>query len=216
MPHNYTPKDLNNDSQFQLIEKVSYQNIREFIFKEIGIKSKLIRIYGLFQLLAFIVILVLVGYYGVLSIRNHQFSPELIAILLAGFLSVTLLIVIHELIHAAAFLLLGKKNIAFGMQWKRFIFYAESNLQVLSGKQITMVALFPFILLSIAGIIGAIISSGPQVVFWLTLTLVHVFFCSGDFTIVSFIIRHKNEEIYTYDDRSKKMTFYFKKNKNVS
>jgi len=46
--------------------------------------------------------------------------------------------------------------------------------------------------------------------FSLIISLIHLFFCAGDIALVSFRLGFKGTEIYTWDDREEKKTYYYK------
>lgn len=213
MNRNPSPEELLNNSDYELIYEVEYSNLKSFIFKEIGRNSILIVFYGILQILALIILLGLLSFYFFGFIKNGIFKKELLTIIGSILFSFTLLIPVHELIHAAAFFILGKKDIGFGMQWKKFLFYAESNRQVLNRKEMVVVALAPFLTIFIAGL-GCFFFSTSNVVSLsgLVIVLLHFMFCGGDFAIISLFNRYKEFEMYTFDDRKEKRSYYFKKN----
>lgn len=215
MFHAYQPEDLESDMHFELVEAVPYSKMKQFIVQEIRHKTFLLKLYSIVQILAF---LFLIGTVILLIIRNRNHlleSNETYAFLIGLIFSFTLLIPIHELIHAAAFLLIGKRKIHFGANLKRFMFYAGADRQVLSRKEITWVALGP-LLINLLLLLLFIMVSEPSVrVFTATLFFTHLFFISGDITIISFFERHRPMELYTFDDRSQEKTFYYKKRVTV-
>jgi hypothetical protein len=212
MNPNPSPEELLNNDDFELIEEVEYSNLKSFIINEIVKKSVLIKLHSVFQVLAIVILVGLLSFYGYGLYRNGNYSTELLTILASIVFSFTLLIPIHELIHAAAFLLLGKKDIGFGVQWKKFLFYAESNRQVLNRKEMIIVALAPFLTVLMVGTASFLISQSEIIsLSGLVIVLLHFFFCGGDFAIISFFNRYKEFDMYTFDDRKEKRSYYFKK-----
>jgi len=212
MQHHLTPEDLLNNPKFELIDKVDYPDLKAFVIKEIGYKSWIIRLFSIMQIMAVIILVALTCYYIFGYIYEDMFKIELKTIAITLIFSFTLLIVTHELIHAAAFRLLGKKDIGFGVQLKKFLFYTESNREVLSRKEMLVVALAPLTVISVAGI--ALYIFVPGISFSLAgliVFLVHLFFCGGDLAIVSYFLRQRPTEIFTFDDRNEKRSYYFRK-----
>jgi len=210
--HGLTPEDLSDSTRFELIEEVSYSELKSFIIKEIGYKSLLIKLFTIAQVIAIMLLTGIVCFYLFGLILDGLFITELIAIGLSLVFSVTLLIALHELIHAAAFLLLGKRDIGFGAQWKKFLFYAESNREVLSRNEMLIVALAPFLVVLVIGLASFIfIPSKTVSLAGLVVMLIHFFFCGGDFAIISFFNRQKSSEVYTFDDRKEKRSYYFRR-----
>jgi hypothetical protein len=212
MNRNPSTEELLNNSNFELINEVEYSNLKPFIFDEIGKKSFIIKIYGILQIAALVILTVIISIYFVGLIKNGLYKREILTIGFSVLFSFTLLIPVHELIHATAFLILGKKDIGFGMQWKKFLFYAESNRQVINRKEMVIVALAPFISVLIAGL-GCFLFANSKVVSLsgLVIVLLHFMFCGGDFAIISFFNRNKPFEMYTFDDRSLKKSYFFRR-----
>lgn len=210
--HGLTPQDLIDNPSFELIEEVSYSNLKAFVIKEIGYKSKLIRWYSITQVVAILILLFVGCFYLFEFIFNSHYKTELITFGLSLVFSFTLLVIIHELIHAAAFLILGKRDIGFGAQWKKFLFYAESNREVLNRNEMLTVALAPFAVITILGLsLFFFFPNKPISLAGLFVFLTHFFFCGGDFAIISFFIRQKPFELFTFDDRIEKKSSYFRK-----
>jgi hypothetical protein len=211
-----SPDDLENNERYTLISELEYHNIKPFILEEIGKKRMPIIAYSILQILALGFIMFKLSFYTIGIISNGVFKQELLVAGLAFLFSFTILIVVHELLHAAAFFILGKKNIGFGMQLKKFIFYTEVHRQVLSGKELVFVALAPFVAVSLAGLLLWFFNRNSL---WgdfsLFVTLIHLFFCAGDMALVSFRTGFKNTKIYTWDDRDKKKTYYYKEAANM-
>jgi hypothetical protein len=212
MNRNPTTEELLNNSDYELINEVEYSNLKPFIFKEIGQKSVLIKLYGILQFIALVFLVGLFSFYTFGFIKNGIYKKELLTILGSVLFSFSLLIPVHELIHAVAFFILGKKDIGFGVQWKKFLFYAESNRQVLNRKEMIIVALAPFLTVLIAGL-GCLFFSHSNVVSLsgLVVVLLHFMFCGGDFAIISFFNRNKPFDMYTFDDRSLKKSYFFRR-----
>ncbi|MBP7506666.1 MAG: DUF3267 domain-containing protein [Prolixibacteraceae bacterium] len=215
MKCNLSPEDLINSPDYSIVEEVSYDDLKSFLIKEIGNKGLIMTIYGIFQGISIAVNVFIITYFTINIIKHGTFVNELIISVSAIFLSFFLIIPIHELIHAAAFLILGKKNIGFGAQWKKFLFYAESDRQVLNRREITIVALAPLIAISLICILLIILNfSFISTLIFVIIAFVHLLVCGGDVAIVSFFYRNRSKEMFTFDDRKLKKTYYFEKNTN--
>ena len=205
-----TPDDLFNNREFELIEEIDYANLKSFVVKEIERRSVLIVAYSIVQVVALLAMAGLLAFFTIGLIVDGEFSAELITAGCAIVFSCTLLIPIHELLHAAAFLMLGKRDIGFGVQWKKFLFYAEANMQVLDRKEMVIVGLAPLVTIAIvAATLIALQVSALTTLFAATVFTVHLFFCGGDIAIISFFVRHKQMEMYTFDNREMKKSYYF-------
>lgn len=123
-------------------------------------------------------------------------------------LSFTILIIIHELIHAAAYHFVGGKNIYFGADIKKFVFYAASDKVVYNGQQFYKVAISPFIVVNLVCLIAYLIHPNLDS-FCLTILFFHSLFCSGDFIFLNFVSNYELNNFYTYDDRQAKKSYYY-------
>jgi hypothetical protein len=209
---NPTPGELLDSEKYELIDEVEYLNLKSFILAEIGRKSGLILLYGILQVFAVAVLLGMLGAFGYGFFTEGVHKNEMLATGITLLFSFTLLIPVHELLHAAAFLALGKKDIGFGGIWKKFVFYAEANRQVLNRKEMTIVALTPFMTVFIAGLAIFLFSESHLFsLSGLVVVLIHFMFCGGDFAIISYFNRHRNDEVFTFDDRKGKKSYYFRK-----
>ncbi|SDK75300.1 Putative zincin peptidase [Catalinimonas alkaloidigena] len=126
----------------------------------------------------------------------------------AALFSFTLLIPIHELLHAAAYKLAGAPRISFGAQWRQFVFYAAADRFVVTRRELVVVALTPFLVITLVTLLGAMLVPGPGRWFFLAVFVIHTSFCGGDFGIVSYLMRHRPD--YSYDDLDAKKAYFFK------
>jgi len=120
MRRKLTPQDLQNESEFELLTEVSHQKLREFVVEQITEEKYVIRIYSIYQVIMVMLFTFLLTRGIVLSIKGH--SELLISVGLAIVFSLSALIVIHELLHALAYLLTGARKISFGVIPKNFSF----------------------------------------------------------------------------------------------
>lgn len=121
------------------------------------------------------------------------------------------LVPIHEYIHVLAYKSQGAMNTSYDANWKKFYFMAVADQFVANKKEFQMVALAPFVVITITLTILFLFTS----VLWsftiLGILLTHTAFCSGDFGLLSYFDFHQDKNLVTYDDRKKKTSyFYFK------
>lgn len=207
-----TVADLENSDDFKLIAAIDYDDLKAFIVSHIELKNPLILIYSMLQVLGFCGLGILVGYYSVGFISDGRFGEELKIMALAFLFSFTVLIVIHELIHAAFFYLFGKRNIGFGVLWRKFMFYTETHREVLSRCEMTIVGIAPFLIVSLLGVLLFFFSSSLLFSLGgLTVALLHLLFCAGDVAIVVFLFKQKPFPVFTFDDRYERKSYYYLK-----
>ncbi|HNX55268.1 MAG TPA: DUF3267 domain-containing protein [Prolixibacteraceae bacterium] len=208
MKPKYTPEDLQEQNNFELLTEVSHQKLKEFVVQQISQEKRIIPLYSIYQLLMVLLFIFLLARSVVLAIKG--FDEPILFIGLAAVFSVSILIVIHELLHALAYLVTGARKISFGAIPRKFIFYALADRQVIAPAAFRIVALAPFIIVKITCLIGVAIWFNQQLMYsFLTVMCLHSLFCSGDIAMLAFYNIHKGKEIYNYDDKTEGKTYFY-------
>jgi hypothetical protein len=148
----------------------------------------------------------------IFAFKGH--SEQITGIGLAFLFSFSVLIAIHELLHAIAYWLTGARKISFGVILKKFIFYALADRQVIAEKAFHIVALAPLVIIK-AICLFVILKTESSVLLYFSLTIMclHSLFCAGDMAMLAFYRIHRGKEIYNFDNRSEGKTyFYIRKN----
>ncbi len=208
MSRKLTPEDLQNESEFELLTEVSHQKLREFVVEQITEEKYIIRIYSIYQGIMMMIFAFLLTKGIVLAFKGH--SEILINVGLAVVFSFSVLIVIHELLHALAYFFTGARKISFGAIPKKFIFYALADRQVIAPQAFHIVALTPFVIVKLICLIGIIVFYNEQIMyFYLSVMCLHSLFCAGDIAMLSFYRIHKGKEIYNFDDKNEGKTYFY-------
>lgn len=216
MSKELTPEDLQNENEFELLIEVSHQKLREFVVAQITEEKYIVRIYSIYQAIMMLLFVFLLTRGIVLSIKGH---PELlISVGISVAFSLSALIVIHELLHALAYLLTGARRISFGVILKKFVFFALADRQVIAPRAFHIVALTPFVVVKMICLIGVIVFYNQQLMyFFLSVMCLHSLFCAGDIAMLAFYRIHSGKEIYNYDNKSEGKTyFYSRKNRTLN
>ena len=200
-----------NNPAFEQIEVIEHSNLKPFLRREIignqgwGLIAKMYQAMGL----------LLVGFALVKAFAPYLRTRETISLEWMGWgvlFCITALIVIHELLHAIAYLIVGARKLSFGMNLKKFIFYVQADKQVLNYKQFMLVALAPAVVVATVSLAGAIFFYGqPLYYFFMVLFGLHGLFCGGDFGLLCFFENRKDDEIYTFDVKSEGKTYFYKR-----
>lgn len=208
MTRKLIPEDLQNSNQFELLAEVNHQNLKDFIVEQISEEKYIIRIYSAYQILMLLVFTFFLTRSIILAIKGH-FEP-IAGIGLAFIFSFSALIIVHELLHAAAYLLTGARKISFGLILRKFIFYALADRQVISKLNFHIVALAPFVVVKLICLI-AMFLTGSSLFFYFALTIMclHSLFCAGDMAMLAFYNLHRGKEIYNFDNRSEGKTYFY-------
>ena len=202
------PEDLQNNFEYELLEEVSHQNLKLFVMEQVKKEKYIIRIYSVYQ----IVLMTLFAFYLtrsiVFSIKGH--SEAITHVGLAILFSFTILIVIHELLHALAYLINGSRKISFGFILKKFVFYALADRQVVGPRAFHIVALAPLVVVKLVCLGGIVVFYDvPLVYFFLSVMCLHSLFCAGDMAMLAFYNLHRGKEIYNFDVRSEGKTYFY-------
>jgi hypothetical protein len=148
----------------------------------------------------------------IFAFKGH--SEQITGIGLAFLFSFSVLIVIHELLHAIAYWLTGARKISFGVILKKFIFYALADRQVIAAKAFHIVALAPLVIIK-AICLFVILKTESSVLLYFSLTIMclHSLFCAGDMAMLAFYRIHRGKEIYNFDNRSEGKTYFYTRKK---
>ncbi|NQU51468.1 MAG: DUF3267 domain-containing protein [Bacteroidetes bacterium] len=210
---NPTIKELQNKEQFELIAQLNHQQIKEFVIQQLLGGGKLVRIFMIYQ-----VVMILLGIFFLTRsiVQTFQGYSEPFYYSLAAILfCFSLLIVIHELLHGVALKLIGAKQINFGGYLKKFIFYAEADQFVINRKQFAFIALTPLIVVKLLTLIGVLLFLNSPVIYFLIFVMsTHSLFCAGDIGLLSIFYKYRESEIYTYDVKAEKTSYYFMRKHN--
>ncbi|MCA1758219.1 MAG: DUF3267 domain-containing protein [Bacteroidales bacterium] len=207
---NPTIEELQNSENYELVAELEHRQIKEFVMEQITTESNLIKGFMIYQ-----GIMILVGLFFatrpiVLAMRGN--SEPLFYLLGAIIFTFTLLIIIHELLHLLALKITGAPKITIGGYLKKFIFYAEADRHVLNREQFKLVALTPLVVVKVITLIGIILTIGnPAFYFWMFVMSAHSLFCAGDIGLLSFFDRFPGSEVYTFDVKEEKRSYFFRK-----
>jgi hypothetical protein len=202
-----TVEDLDDQSRFRQIREIPYSELVEFIIdymlKKTGLTFLFWSICLLFLGIALTVRINLTGYF--------PFSKVFLHTILGLIVLPVLCVPIHELMHIIPYYLAGARKIRIGMDLQQFIFYVTAHRHVAGPLQFTIVALIPFIILSI--IILFIVFYLPGLWKWsFSLFLfVHATMCAGDFAMLNFYWINRKKKIFTWDDADGKIAYFYEK-----
>ncbi len=139
--------ELIDNPRYKLLDELSHDEMKSFILAEMVRKPLYARIISWYQVVG--VLTFLAGtFLAFLPVFTKRESVYLWWLLAGIVFSFTVFVLLHELIHAAAYRYVGAKNISFGMYLRKFMFYVQADRQVLNYKQFRIVALAPAVVIS--------------------------------------------------------------------
>lgn len=208
MEEKLKPEDLLDQSKFELLTEISHQKLREFVVEQISEEKFIIRIYSVYQLFM-ILLFTFLATRGIVWAVNGN-SDLLVNIGWGVAFSLSGLIIVHELLHAFAYLITGARRISFGVILKKFVFYALADRQVIAPRAFHVVALAPFVVVKVICLIGIFLFfNQPATYFFLSVMCLHSLFCAGDIAMLAFYRIHHGKEIYNFDDKSEGKTYFY-------
>jgi len=204
-------EELQNSDKYELIAQLNHQQIKEFVINQLAENGKIIKIYMIYQIL---MILVGIFFFTRSIVLAFQGSAiQLYFSLAALVFCFSILIVIHELLHGIALKMSGAKKVSFGGYLKKFIFYAEADRFVINRQQFAFIALTPLFTVKLITLVGVIFLYNQPVFYFLIFVMsAHSLFCAGDIGLLSIFYKYKNAEIYTFDVKAEKTSYYYQKN----
>ena len=203
------PEEL-EENGYVLLDEMNHMDIVPFVKKFLHKRTWS----SLFYYLSVIVSFSLLFFVCVKFYRSGDFSiVKLLLQILFGVLLTLALIPFHEWIHALAYKSQGAKQTTFDANLKRFYFLAIADHFVTSKREFKIVALAPFLVISLALFIASYLTGeGWKVTLFTTLTI-HSLACSGDFALLSYFEFNKEKNVVTYDDKKNKVSFFYGRKK---
>ena len=205
----YTNRDLQDENRFTLLRVLSLEDIVQFLFQQIRILNPLTVLFFIAILLSFSTIVLAL----VFEVLPGPWSWGKITLVgLLGFVCWPIcLIPVHEVIHALVYKLTGAPKIKFGIKPAKCLFYVTADKYVIGKRHFILVALMPFLVISLLLIVLAHFIVTPLSWSFIVCLFVHTTMCIGDFALAGLFIQHKRQAIYTYDDVENSVTYFYKK-----
>ncbi len=202
--------ELRESGDYELIGQLHHDEIKEFVVHQLSEGGRFVFLFMIYQFL-----MILLGLFfltrSIVKAFNGSFEPLYFS-LAATVFCFTILIIIHELLHAVSIKLTGAKKINFGGYLRKFIFYAEADRHVINHKQFAFVALTPLVAIKVISLTGIILFfSQPAVYFFIFMMSAHSLFCAGDIGLLNLFCHEKNTEIFTFDVKAEKTSYYYRK-----
>ncbi|MEO5893748.1 MAG: DUF3267 domain-containing protein [Ferruginibacter sp.] len=195
-------------NNYIFLDKMEHKDLIPFV-KEF-LKKKTIA--SIFYYLSNIVFIALLLFFFMKFYRFGYFNINKGLLYLSFGIAVAFaLIPIHEFIHVLAYKSQGAMQTSYDVNLKKFYFLAIADKFVANKKEFKIVALAPFIFISLI-LTGLLFFTGKLgSIAILTALSTHASFCSGDFALLSYFEYHKDKEVVTYDDKDNKISFFYGK-----
>lgn len=207
---NPTIKDLENKEQFELIAELDHKQIKEFVISRLTAGGWVVKWFMIYQVLMLVIGSFIITRSVIFAFENNL--TPLWYIIAALIFCLTLLIVIHELLHGIAIKFTGAMKVNYGAYFKKFVFYAEADQHVLNKRQFTFIALAPLVVIKVITVCGIVLFFQHPAVYFLTFVMcAHSLFCAGDIGLLSLFFKNNDDDIFTFDVKTEKKSYYFKR-----
>jgi hypothetical protein len=141
------------------------------------------------------------GYYPLADIMTHTALGMIVFPLLS--------IPVHELLHIVPYYLSGARDIRIGMDLRQYLFYVTAHRYVATPLQFRIVAIIPFLVISISAIWLVVILPGLWKWSFSLFVFIHSTMCAGDFSLLNFYHSRKGRKIFTWDDANSKIAYFY-------
>ena len=200
---------IKNGEDYELLAEVEHDEIKSFVLSQLDKGGWLVKGFMVYQTIMVLLGLFIITRALVFSFRGI-YEPLWYSIGTILF-CVTVLVIIHELLHGIAIKLSGAKNVRYGAYFKKFIFYAEADRHVFNREQFTFIALAPLVVLKLITLVGIIIFFSHPLVWAFTLIMcIHSLFCAGDIGLLS-VFFSTQSDVFTFDIKEERKSYYFRK-----
>jgi hypothetical protein len=198
-------EDFDDQSRFRQMQAIHYSDLVTFVLDYLRRKTWLTFFYFsvcmIFIGLALTIRVNISGYFPIKNILLHS---------LLGFIFFPIVMIpIHEFMHVIPFWMTGAKRIRAGADLKQYIFYVTAHRHVIKARQFRLVALVPFVVISLALLVLILYLPGLWKWSLSVLLFVHTTMCAGDFAMLNFYFINRHRKIYTWDDADEKMAYFY-------
>jgi len=198
-------EDLDDERKYRQKLVLSYDELIPFIIDYFTRRTLLTYIFWsvcfVFIVIAVSIRVRISGYYPQGNILLHS----ILGIVGFPLLSVPL----HEGLHIIPYYLYGARKIRIGMDLSQYLFYVTAHKHILTPRQFRLVALLPFLMISLTLIICIIILPGIWKWSLALFLFSHATMCAGDFALLNFYFINRKKKIYTWDDADKKVAYFY-------
>ncbi len=196
--------ELKNSGNFKLIKTIKHDQIIEFVLENISKWNLLTAVF------VFMHFFIAAGYVADLIIHWEKFGVLMIILsFLTAMLAFFPVIFIHEWIHLVSMRYYGAQTTHMKIVPNKLMVYAYADHFVSRKTDYIAIALGPFIVLNIIFTLS-LFSLPPflRLTMWIILFL-HANGCAGDIAIVNFLLKFKNQQVYSFDDHELKESYFF-------
>ena len=200
-------EELDNTQNFRQLIAISYSDLIEFIFKYLKKITLVITIFWFLN-----TIFLGIAIFTRIKISSDFSLPVIVLHSVTGFLILPVLCIpLHEALHIIPYYLSGARDIRMGMDLKQYIFYVTAHRYVADSRQFIIVALVPFVIISLVALLLLILLPGLWKWSLSAFLFAHGTMCAGDAALLNFYYINRGKKIFTWDDADEKMAYFYEK-----
>ena len=206
------PAELTSEGYF-LKARLPHDDLIPFLKESLKNKTIIVQCYYGLNLLLILVILIFFAF-------DYFYDPSFgwgkgIAFISYGILLSFLLVPLHEYLHSLAYKYVGAPNTSYDMNLKKFYFMALADQFVMNNKEFRIVALTPFVCISLLCLVIFLFPLGIFKYTVIAILLTHTAFCSGDFALWNYFESNKSKDLVIYDDVEKRVSYFYERPSTV-
>jgi hypothetical protein len=198
-------ENFDDQTRFRQILEIRYSDLVPFILDYLRRKSAITIFFWsvclLFLGIAVSIRINIAGYF----LFSNVFLHTMLGLVIFPLLCIPL----HESLHILPYYLSGARKIRIGMDLQQFIFYVTAHRYVAGTLQFCIVALIPFVTISISLLFLILYLPGLWKWSLSIFLFVHSTMCAGDMALLNFYWLNKKKKIYTWDDADRKIAYFY-------
>lgn len=203
-----TKPEILTQEGYQHFETLHHSELGKFLKPYLFKKNRFTIFYHLATFLPLAIFCILMG----LNAGKQSFDFDHLSRFFYGFSIAFLLVPLHEYLHGLAYRYVGAGQVSYGADIKKFVFFAMADRFVANAREFFIVALTPFVVISLLAIALYFVLPSDWSVTMLGLLFVHSMFCGGDFGLLSYFEEHREKQMVTYDDVANQVSYFYVRN----
>ncbi len=201
------PRELKESERYRLLKRLEFDDILDFVLENIRKRNPVTFLFYLVNALFLAAIIAWITW------SRWQLDSSWKFLILQGaaglFSGSFLIIPFHEALHALAYKMMGAPRIYFGKDLRQFFFYVAVDRYVINHRELTLLALTPFIGINVLMLVVTLLFFPQILTFTLFLLVSHNLMCIGDFAMTGFAWEYRCKRIVTYDEMDSKTSYFY-------
>ncbi len=206
MAKNPTIEELEDTSKFKKVLTLPYEEVASFVVSHLTASNPSVIILWIGTILSAVLNVCLW-----IQVKRAPVHPSVFGGIMIGFILLPLVFTLpHEGIHFAFLKASGARDIRIGMDLRQGIIYLSAHRHVIGKRVFAVIALAPFIIISLILCVLIILSASLWLKWILSSALlVHATMCIGDVVLLGYMQEFPSHSVYTWDDVDAREAYFF-------